>query len=191
MAGLSASEVAREASLSSSMVRRVEAAGEVRPDIALRYLLAIERYLQRRCALEKTIGGLVHEARDLVEEEFRAAEGEVEVTSAEDAVLIARRAVRRQRFLHLWRTRLESRAPGRPAGHLGSASLRRVEAREAVFEHQGSSGDEREPRDVWRVDLVVPPPPGFTGYRLLSAWRVSIDADTGRVIRISSGPRLS
>lgn len=201
MAGLSAAEVAREARLSSGVVRRVERSEAVAPNIAMQYLLAVERYLQRRCPVAGTVRGLVYEARDLIDEangrrlpprrfprlseivgfgdEGRRTDGQEAIrpiSSSEDAVAVARRAVRRERFLVLWRQRLENRYQGRPDWYRNSSGMRLLEVLKAEVNARGR----------WRVELIEDPPrPGFVGWYHRHTWWVEIDPDTGHVESVS------
>lgn len=211
MAGLSAAEVAREAQLSSHVVRQAERSEEVTPDTALRYLLAVERYLQRRCEIAGTVRGLVYEASDLLDEAdgrrvpprrwprlsdmvsfgdgrrpSATEDGGGGITSSGEAVAVARRAVRRQRFLALWRHRLETREPGRPGWYRNAAGLRLLEVKAAELQtgtFPGWPAESRGSGETWRVELVEDRPrPGFSGYYHAHTWQVRIDAQTGRVL---------
>ena len=215
MAGLCAAEVAREASLTRHAVRTAEASESVKPDTALRYLLAVERYLQRRCSIVSTVRGLVYEVSDLIDEAdgrrvpprrfprlsdmvgfgdgSRRTDGEESVgrvASSEQAVAIARRAVRRQRFLNLWRHRLETREPGRPAWYRSAAGMRLLEVKKAELQtaiFPGWPAESSGSGEAWRIELVEDRPrPGFVGYYHAHAWEVRIDAETGRVLSVTS-----
>jgi hypothetical protein len=215
MAGLSAAEVAREATLSRHAIRTAEASESVKPDTALRYLLSVERYLQRRCSIASTVRGLVYEASDQIDEDdgrktrprrfprlsdmvgfgdgSRRAEGEEyvgRVASSEEAVVVARRAVRRQRFLTLWRHRLETREPGWPGWYRNAAGMRLLEVKKAELQtgiFPGWPAESRGSGEAWRVELVEDRPrPGFVGYYHAHAWEVRVDAETGRVLSVTS-----
>ena len=216
MAGLSAAEVAREASLTRHAFRTAEASENVRPDTALRYLLAIERYLQRRCSIASTVRGLVYEASDLIDEadgrrmpprrfprlsdmvgfgDGSGGQDEHEpvgrIASSQEAVAVARRAVRRQRFLALWRHRLEERyEPRPPAGYRPACGMRLLEVKRAELVVRGSQGSIAgggPPREMWEVEIVEDPPrAGFVGYYHAHTWWVTIHPDTGRVVSAHS-----
>jgi hypothetical protein len=216
MAGLSAAEVAREARLSSHAVRQAEGSEEVAPATALQYLLAIERFLQERCSIAGTVRGLVYEASDLIDEAdgrrvpprrfprlsdmvslgdgSRRSQGQEvvgRVTSSEEAVALARRAVRRERFLSLWRHRLETRyEPGRPGSYRDAPGMRVLEVKKAELQlgiFAGWPPDSRGSGETWCVEVVEDPPrPGFTGYYHAHTWEVRIDAEMGRVLSVIS-----
>jgi transcriptional regulator with XRE-family HTH domain len=73
-AGLSVVEVAGLTAVTPRAVGKLEVSAEVGPQVALRYLLAIDAVLQRRCALISEVRALVAEESNRLDERLRPAQ---------------------------------------------------------------------------------------------------------------------